>query len=131
MALACCCAANLPSADNRFPRSTHSQGQSTRTVLLSKDWFWIQTFDDHCTHFHTLYFLIHTLYLLISHIFTDVAYIARIYPYFRFTARIYVISGPTARLDSGLPGMPRRIRGGHMCVYTYIYPLRRMLGEVV
>jgi len=25
MALACCCAANLPSADNRFPRSTHSQ----------------------------------------------------------------------------------------------------------
>jgi len=20
----------------------------TRTVLLSKDWFWIQTFDDHC-----------------------------------------------------------------------------------
>ncbi len=29
MALACCCAANLPSADNRFPRSTHSQGQSS------------------------------------------------------------------------------------------------------
>ena len=29
MALACCCAANLPSADNRSPRSTHSQGQSS------------------------------------------------------------------------------------------------------
>jgi len=29
MALACCCAANLPSADSRFPRSTHSQGQSS------------------------------------------------------------------------------------------------------
>ncbi len=29
IALACCCAANLPSADNSFPRSTHGQGQSS------------------------------------------------------------------------------------------------------
>jgi len=34
MALACCCAANLPSADNRFPRSTHSQGQSSAASAM-------------------------------------------------------------------------------------------------
>ena len=37
MALACCCAANLPSpsADNRFPRSTHSQGHSSDPLQLA------------------------------------------------------------------------------------------------
>ncbi len=42
-----------------------------------------------CTRSLTLFFLFYILYLLISHVLTNTAYIACIYPYFVYTARIY------------------------------------------
>ena len=53
-----------------------------------------------CTHFHTLYFLLHILCLLVSHMLTDMAYIARMYTRIPCTQpREMPAASPAASLD--------------------------------